>query len=76
MSRHDVMFMYVGATSPLKVKQTFMCPSMFCTPAHTRLSPVIFFQGNYTLAAEELIIHTYFFSGTRDILPKVRTAQH
>uniref|UniRef100_A0A671TW54 protein disulfide-isomerase n=1 Tax=Sparus aurata TaxID=8175 RepID=A0A671TW54_SPAAU len=45
MDRHDVMFVYVGATSPLK--------------------------GNYTSAAEELIIHTYFFSASRDVLPKV-----
>ncbi|XP_068998338.1 protein disulfide-isomerase tmx3a-like [Embiotoca jacksoni] len=44
MSRHDVMFVYVGATSQLK--------------------------GNYTSAAEELIIHTYFFSATREVLPK------
>ncbi|XP_040001947.1 melanopsin-like isoform X2 [Xiphias gladius] len=44
MNRHDVMFVYVGATSQLK--------------------------GNYTSAAEELIVHTYFFSATRDILPK------
>ncbi|GAA6235093.1 protein disulfide-isomerase TMX3-like [Lates japonicus] len=44
MNRHDVMFVYVGATSQLK--------------------------GNYTSAAEELIIHTYFFSVTRDVLPK------
>ncbi|XP_030608661.1 protein disulfide-isomerase TMX3-like isoform X2 [Archocentrus centrarchus] len=44
MSRHDVMFVYVGATSPLK--------------------------GNYTSVAEELIVQTYFFSATRDILPK------
>uniref|UniRef100_A0A3Q3N0Z3 protein disulfide-isomerase n=2 Tax=Mastacembelus armatus TaxID=205130 RepID=A0A3Q3N0Z3_9TELE len=44
MNRHDVMFVYVGATSQLK--------------------------GNYTSAAEELIIHTYFFSAPRDILPK------
>ncbi|XP_072220200.1 protein disulfide-isomerase tmx3a-like [Leuresthes tenuis] len=27
-------------------------------------------KGNYTLAAEELIIHINFFSATRDILPK------
>ncbi|KAM8728646.1 protein disulfide-isomerase tmx3a-like isoform 1-T1 [Acanthopagrus schlegelii] len=45
MDRHDVMFVYVGATSPLK--------------------------GNYTSAAEELIIHTYFFSASRDVLPKM-----
>ncbi|XP_070829707.1 protein disulfide-isomerase tmx3a-like [Chaetodon trifascialis] len=44
MSRHNVMFVYVGATSPLK--------------------------GNYTSAAEELIVHTYFFSTSRDVLPK------
>ncbi|XP_040911370.1 protein disulfide-isomerase TMX3-like [Toxotes jaculatrix] len=44
MTRHDVMFVYVGATSQLK--------------------------GNYTSAAEELIVHTYFFSATRDVLPK------
>uniref|UniRef100_UPI0037E79BB7 protein disulfide-isomerase tmx3a-like n=1 Tax=Semicossyphus pulcher TaxID=241346 RepID=UPI0037E79BB7 len=44
MSRHDVMTVYVGATSPLK--------------------------GNFTSAAEELIVHTYFFSASRDILPK------
>ncbi|XP_045907170.1 protein disulfide-isomerase TMX3-like isoform X2 [Micropterus dolomieu] len=44
MSRHDVMFVYVGATSQLK--------------------------GNYTSVAEELIVHTYFFSTTRNILPK------
>uniref|UniRef100_A0A4W6CLW1 protein disulfide-isomerase n=1 Tax=Lates calcarifer TaxID=8187 RepID=A0A4W6CLW1_LATCA len=45
MNRHDVMFVYVGATSQLK--------------------------GNYASAAEELIVHTYFFSATRDVLPKV-----
>ncbi|XP_074484680.1 protein disulfide-isomerase tmx3a-like, partial [Sebastes fasciatus] len=44
MNRHDVMFVYVGATSQLK--------------------------GNYTSAAEELIVHTSFFSSTRDVLPK------
>ncbi|KAL6103658.1 uncharacterized protein ACO6RY_13562 [Pungitius sinensis] len=44
MNRHDVMFVYVGATSHLK--------------------------GNYTSAAEKLIVNTYFFSSTRDILPK------
>ncbi|XP_044075564.1 protein disulfide-isomerase TMX3-like [Siniperca chuatsi] len=44
MNRHDIMFVYVGATSLLK--------------------------GNYTSAAEELIVHTYFFSATRDVLPK------
>ncbi|XP_029381299.1 protein disulfide-isomerase TMX3-like [Echeneis naucrates] len=27
-------------------------------------------KGNYTSAAEELIAHTYFFSATKDILPK------
>uniref|UniRef100_A0A3Q2VB15 protein disulfide-isomerase n=1 Tax=Haplochromis burtoni TaxID=8153 RepID=A0A3Q2VB15_HAPBU len=46
MSRHDVMFVYVGATSPLK--------------------------GNYTSVAEQLIVHTYFFSTSRGVLPKVR----
>ncbi|XP_049895590.1 protein disulfide-isomerase TMX3-like, partial [Epinephelus moara] len=45
MNRHDVMFVYVGATSQLK--------------------------GNYTSAAEELIVHTFFFSSSRDVLPKV-----
>uniref|UniRef100_A0A3P9HR11 protein disulfide-isomerase n=1 Tax=Oryzias latipes TaxID=8090 RepID=A0A3P9HR11_ORYLA len=44
MSHHNVMFVYVGATSELK--------------------------GNFTTVAEELIIHTYFFSTTRDVLPK------
>uniref|UniRef100_A0A3B5B9K4 protein disulfide-isomerase n=1 Tax=Stegastes partitus TaxID=144197 RepID=A0A3B5B9K4_9TELE len=44
MSRHDVMFVYVGATSQLKA--------------------------NYTSAAETLIVGTYFFSATRDVLPK------
>lgn len=45
MSRHDILFVYIGATSPLK--------------------------GNYTAAAEKLIVHTYFFSATRDVLPKI-----
>ncbi|KAL7387395.1 hypothetical protein ABVT39_022824 [Epinephelus coioides] len=45
MNRHDVMFVYIGATSQLK--------------------------GNYTSAAEELIVHTFFFSCSRDVLPKV-----
>ncbi|XP_051250341.1 protein disulfide-isomerase TMX3-like isoform X2 [Dicentrarchus labrax] len=44
MNRHDVLFVYIGATSPLK--------------------------GNYTSVAEELIVHTYFFSASRDVLPK------
>uniref|UniRef100_A0A3Q1HPF2 protein disulfide-isomerase n=1 Tax=Anabas testudineus TaxID=64144 RepID=A0A3Q1HPF2_ANATE len=44
MSHHDILFVYVGATSQLK--------------------------GNYTSAAEELIVHTYFFSAARDVLPK------
>ncbi|XP_062259949.1 protein disulfide-isomerase TMX3-like isoform X2 [Platichthys flesus] len=45
MSRHDVMFVYVGATSQLK--------------------------GNFSAAAEQLIVHTNFFSAARDVLPKV-----
>ncbi|CAL8368342.1 unnamed protein product [Boreogadus saida] len=44
ISRQPVMFVYIGASSPLK--------------------------GNYTAAAKELIVHTYFFSAGRDILPK------
>ncbi|XP_047445929.1 protein disulfide-isomerase TMX3-like isoform X2 [Mugil cephalus] len=44
MGRHDVMFVYVGATSQLKE--------------------------NFTSAAEELIVHTFFFSASRDALPK------
>ncbi|XP_071769308.2 protein disulfide-isomerase tmx3a-like [Centroberyx gerrardi] len=44
MSRHDVLFLYIGASSPLK--------------------------GSYMAAAEELIVHTYFFSASRDVLPK------
>ncbi|KAK5931678.1 hypothetical protein CesoFtcFv8_000057 [Champsocephalus esox] len=44
MSHHDVMFLYIGATSELK--------------------------GNFTSSAEELIVHTYFFSASRDVLPK------
>ncbi|XP_023820928.1 protein disulfide-isomerase TMX3-like [Oryzias latipes] len=44
MSHHNVMFVYVGATSELK--------------------------GNFTTVAEELIVHTHFFSTTRDVLPK------
>uniref|UniRef100_A0A8D3CIJ6 protein disulfide-isomerase n=1 Tax=Scophthalmus maximus TaxID=52904 RepID=A0A8D3CIJ6_SCOMX len=45
MKRHDVMFVYVGATSQLK--------------------------GNFTSAAELLIVHNFFFSAARDVLPKV-----
>ncbi|XP_074544629.1 protein disulfide-isomerase tmx3a-like [Halichoeres trimaculatus] len=45
VSRHDIMVIYVGATSSLK--------------------------GNFTSAAEELIVYTYFFSASRDVLPKV-----
>ncbi|XP_032421002.1 protein disulfide-isomerase TMX3-like isoform X2 [Xiphophorus hellerii] len=44
VSHHDVLVLYVGATSELK--------------------------GNLTAAAEELIIHTYFFSASREILPQ------
>ncbi|XP_059200786.1 protein disulfide-isomerase TMX3-like [Centropristis striata] len=44
MNHHDVMFVYVGATSQLK--------------------------GNFSSAAQDLIVHTYFFSSTRDALPK------
>ncbi|XP_031176978.2 protein disulfide-isomerase TMX3-like [Sander lucioperca] len=43
-SRHDVMIVYVGATSPLK--------------------------GNFTSIAETLIVYSYFFSASRDVLPK------
>ncbi|XP_034743202.1 protein disulfide-isomerase TMX3-like [Etheostoma cragini] len=43
-TRHDVMIVYVGATSPLK--------------------------GNFTSVAETLIVHTFFFSAPRDVLPK------
>ncbi|KAF7654486.1 hypothetical protein LDENG_00069240 [Lucifuga dentata] len=43
-SRHRVLIVYVGATSPLK--------------------------GNFTVVAEQLIVHTYFFSAARDVLPK------
>ncbi|XP_027876907.1 protein disulfide-isomerase TMX3-like isoform X2 [Xiphophorus couchianus] len=44
VSHHDVLVLYVGATSELK--------------------------GNLTAAAEELIVHTYFFSASREILPQ------
>ncbi|XP_028986987.1 protein disulfide-isomerase TMX3-like isoform X2 [Betta splendens] len=44
MSRHNILIVYVGATSQLKE--------------------------NFTSAAEELIVHTYFFSCSRDALPK------
>ncbi|XP_014823415.1 PREDICTED: protein disulfide-isomerase TMX3-like isoform X2 [Poecilia mexicana] len=44
ISHHDVLVVYVGATSELK--------------------------GNLTAAAEELIVHTYFFSASREILPQ------
>ncbi|KAG7522423.1 disulfide-isomerase TMX3-like [Solea senegalensis] len=44
ISRHDIMFVYVGATSPLK--------------------------GNFMSVAEELVVHTHFFSAARDVLPK------
>ncbi|XP_010893806.1 protein disulfide-isomerase TMX3 [Esox lucius] len=49
MSRHDVLFVYVGGTSDLKEK--------------------------YFSAAKELIVHTYFFSATRHILPKAVTLE-
>uniref|UniRef100_A0AAY5KR56 protein disulfide-isomerase n=1 Tax=Esox lucius TaxID=8010 RepID=A0AAY5KR56_ESOLU len=48
MSRHDVLFVYVGGTSDLK---------------------------KYFSAAKELIVHTYFFSATRHILPKAVTLE-
>uniref|UniRef100_A0A1A8J5Y2 protein disulfide-isomerase n=1 Tax=Nothobranchius kuhntae TaxID=321403 RepID=A0A1A8J5Y2_NOTKU len=65
MRRHDVMFVYVGASSELKVR----------THTHTHsnthsANQLICFQGNYTSVAEELIVHTYFFSASRDVLPK------
>ncbi|KAE8290453.1 Protein disulfide-isomerase TMX3 [Larimichthys crocea] len=44
MQRHNVMIVYVGATSPLK--------------------------GNFSSVANELIVHTFFFSASRDVLPK------
>ncbi|XP_056149930.1 protein disulfide-isomerase TMX3-like [Lampris incognitus] len=47
MMRHQVLFVYIGASSPLKV--------------------------NYVAAAKELIVHTYFFCATRDVLPKAAT---
>ncbi|XP_035988875.1 protein disulfide-isomerase TMX3 [Fundulus heteroclitus] len=47
ISRHDVMVVYVGATSELKA--------------------------NLTAAAEELIVHTYFFSASREVVPKELT---
>uniref|UniRef100_A0A4W5RM70 Protein disulfide-isomerase TMX3 n=1 Tax=Hucho hucho TaxID=62062 RepID=A0A4W5RM70_9TELE len=44
MSRHDVLFVYLGGPSDLKEK--------------------------YISVAKELIVHTYFFSAARNILPK------
>ncbi|XP_054625414.1 protein disulfide-isomerase TMX3-like [Dunckerocampus dactyliophorus] len=44
LSRHDVMFVYIGASSPLK--------------------------GVYSAAAQDLIASTFFFSASRDIVPK------
>lgn len=72
MSHHDILFVYVGATSQLKVNTLDPKPE----PDHTPdLYPLVCFQGNYTSAAEELIVHTYFFSAARDVLPKVQHAQ-
>ncbi|KAM6962484.1 protein disulfide-isomerase tmx3a-like [Aplochiton taeniatus] len=44
MSRHDVLFLYIGGSSRLKA--------------------------NYISVAKEYIVHTYFFSASKDILPK------
>ncbi|KAK6302283.1 hypothetical protein J4Q44_G00266380 [Coregonus suidteri] len=49
MSRHDVLFVYVGGPSDLKEK--------------------------YLSVAKELIVHTYFFSAARNILPKAVTLE-
>ncbi|KAJ8011111.1 hypothetical protein DPEC_G00054790 [Dallia pectoralis] len=49
MSRHDVLFVYVGGSSDLKE--------------------------NYFSVAKELIVHTYFFSATRHVLPKAVTLE-
>lgn len=42
-------------------------------PVSTRFltQPAVCLQGNLTAAAEELIVHTYFFSASREILPQV-----
>lgn len=50
MSRHDVLFVYIGGSSNLKV--------------------------DYTSSAKSLIVHTHFFSASRDILPKTVTIQN
>ncbi|XP_046884026.1 protein disulfide-isomerase TMX3-like isoform X2 [Hypomesus transpacificus] len=44
LSRHNVLFVYVGGASLLKT--------------------------DYVSSAKELIVHTYFFSASRDVLPK------
>uniref|UniRef100_A0A673YXM3 protein disulfide-isomerase n=1 Tax=Salmo trutta TaxID=8032 RepID=A0A673YXM3_SALTR len=49
MSRHGVLFVYVGGPSDLKEK--------------------------YISVAKEMIVHTYFFSAARNILPKTVTLE-
>nr|XP_061795395.1 protein disulfide-isomerase TMX3-like [Nerophis lumbriciformis] len=44
MRRHDVLFVYIGASSPLK--------------------------GVYSSVAEQMIVSTFFFSASREVLPK------
>lgn len=66
------MFLYVGATSLLKVHTH--TPNTHAPNTHTRAAVdwgLVCVQGNYTAAAEELIVHTFFFSGSRDVLPQV-----
>ena len=100
MSRHDVLFVYVGGPSDLKVwvhpriKHTsthtqahvrthactitrdtinkwllrHLCHSLSEVSSFSLLSP----KEKYISVAKELIVHTYFFSAARNILPKVR----
>ncbi|XP_061550202.1 protein disulfide-isomerase TMX3-like isoform X4 [Phycodurus eques] len=44
LSHHDVMFVYIGASSPLK--------------------------GVFSAVAQEMIVSTFFFSASREVLPK------
>lgn len=74
MKRHDVLFVYVGGDSPLKVSAVCVDPLKVCPSGEKGLMRASVLQEKYNDAASELIVYTYFFSASEDAVPEVQTS--
>lgn len=82
LKRHNVLFVYVGGESPLKVSATYRLFSRQCHRRRLLLllnvlklsvkkTHCLCLQEKYNDVASELIVYTYFFSASEEVFPEV-----